>query len=253
MNEELIEKIICPIGLGVISNIIFAVILYVTKDIWWERLKRSFQEEVGKTILFDTALNNMVKSINNTHFIFIRCGNFNLNHKTYNQEIEKVITHDKIWDYHFHLLSNASKNTEFLKDFFQIRRNKVTSLKPIDTSQIAEIKREEFDRNISSNLKKLKILQSFTDILIQGHIENTQNFPSLNDIDLNKITFSNITFFYPNEASRIEKPYLQEVGNHIIKTLNGLISENICIGENELSPDDSNALYVGQMILDNNK
>lgn len=251
--------------IGVLANLAFAIIVFIAGRIWYKKIKenyrtfleqvitKAFKENVFEKLVFETALNNFIKSINSTNFIFIRCGNFNLSHQAYNREIQKVIKHDKIWDYHFHLISSASKNTRFLQDFFEFKGNRITSLKPIDTSQLAEINREKFDQAIESKLSKFNIGQSFIDVLIQGYIDNTEKFPSLNDIDLTRVTFSNITFFYPNQAYRIEKPYLQEIGTHLIETINELVDDSLCIREDGIPLDDAHGLEIGQNLLNSNR
>ena len=109
---------------GIFANFIFAILLFLTRRFWLQSIKEQYRvflekivskalfgeiyEEVDKTI----ALLNVTKSISSTNFVFIRVGNFTLNDKNYNSEIGKVIKHSKVWDYHFHLLSDTNKNTK---------------------------------------------------------------------------------------------------------------------------------------------
>ncbi|WP_405567163.1 hypothetical protein [Polaribacter sp. Asnod6-C07] len=251
---------------SILNNLIAAIIfgissfslIYIFRNRLNKRVKNflitAFKKSIGeksyKEVEIESTLNEIIESVENTRFFFLRAGNFSLSNSNYNKVVKRLIEELNVWDYHIHLKNPLTGSKGFLNDYFEIKDSQIISVKPISTTELIQIRRNDFNQNCKALFEKYELKQDFIDIIIQGVVQRTEKYPKLKQIDTTKLSITNVTIFYPNSSIKLMDNVVNEFGNALINNINSYYSDSLFIGEDPLKSDNRNAIEFGTTIIE---
>lgn len=95
---------------------------------------------------------------------------------------------------------------------------------------------------------------SFTEVIIQGEIRKSPQFPKLSELYQGDFTVTNITFLHSGRSAfEINDFSLDEAGEKIIHCVNKLTEDSLFVGEDQLDELDEAALSILRKMYYNNK
>jgi len=257
--KELID--ISSIVNNLIAALIFALISFAIiyffrvtlnqriRNLLITTFKKGIGEKLYETVEIDSTLNEIVEAIENTRFLFFRIGNFNISNPKYNQTIKRLIDELEVWDYHIYLKNALTGSKGFMNDYYEIEKFEIKAVRPITTTELIQINRNDFNRNCKPIFDKYGLKQDYIDIILQGVIQRTSDYPKLKNIESNKISFTNVTIFYANSSIKLIENIVNEFGNDLIESIRNYYNESLYIGKTSVASNDADAIKFGNKIL----
>ncbi|MEM9907376.1 MAG: hypothetical protein AAF921_20370 [Cyanobacteria bacterium P01_D01_bin.44] len=258
-SKDIVASLMASFAFALIlasSSFVFYQIFSRKLQVFWLRFIRSLSgQEFYSIKTNNSALNEVTKSLTETRLVFIRIGEFNLTTPQYDKVVRDIIEDERFWDYHIHLKVDIrfNSNFHFLKNFFEFKNNQIKSVKLIDTVELSQIQQHEFIEKVGQTLKSYNIPEDFSDVIIQGVIVATQ-YPSLSNLDLQKLNITKVTFFYNNKAHELDELIQQAVSEAMITTIKQMSRLKLFIGkkndeEKRRFARDQKALEIGKKFM----